>query len=56
MSNRQVNKKKLCLMGIDEDTKDADIRNKCEKFGKLVDFYRVTKSPSLAFAEYDSEK
>lgn len=55
MSLRQFDRKKLCLMGIDDDVVESDLQDKCLTYGKLVDFYRSRKA-CLAFAEYKSEE
>lgn len=51
MNDRRMNKKKLCLMGLDEQTSEKEVRALCQQFS---DFYR-TKNNNLAFAEYNNE-
>lgn len=56
MGDNRMNLKKLCLMGLDDDTDIDIIRELCSGYGTIRDFYRVKGRPELAFVEYSNEE
>lgn len=53
MNDRRINHKKLCVMGLDENTNEKELRAMCKKF---TDFYRTKNNPGLVFTEFEHEK
>lgn len=56
MSDKPVDLKKLCIMGVKESDSDDFIRQLCESFGRVVHFNRPQNKKQLAFPLYQTER